>query len=141
MARGRSGLAAAAFHALAHEPALVVAARARTIGPRDRRGRPAGARGRRLDEIVPIGPVLDGIRFHNRCSGIATAGPLAGGRVTGIDYVLVRYDGVGVVDASEIMTIDSQRVAIYVTGYFVPPPDLPIPSREEFADPGFTWPD
>ncbi len=69
----------------------------------------------RLNEILPIGRTPDGVRMDSHFSGKITAGDYAGVSVTGVDYVRVRSDGVVVVDARDLLTIDGHLVAVTVT--------------------------
>lgn len=90
--------------------------------------------------IVPIGIVPEGLRLDGHVDGRVTAGPLSGARITGVDYLLLRTDGVGVVNAREVITTgDGRAVAVHATGYVVPP--FPLPPFSEILDPAFTWPD
>jgi hypothetical protein len=95
----------------------------------------------RFTEIVPIGPVPDGVRMNGHFAGPITAGELAGGHLTGIDYFRIRSDGVGVVEAEEVVVLDGQTVAVTVNGYVLPPGGQPGPTLEQLSDPGFRWPD
>ncbi|MEU8799642.1 DUF3237 family protein [Spirillospora sp. NPDC048819] len=95
----------------------------------------------RLTESLPVGLTPDGPRWDNHFGGKITEGEFAGAAVTGIDYFRVRADGVGVVDARELMTVDGHRVAVTVTGYILPPADLEAPPPEVLAAPDFTFPD
>lgn len=95
----------------------------------------------RLHQIDVIGPVPDGVRMDSRFAGTIVAGPLTGATVEGIDYFRVRDDGVGVITGYEQVTFEGHRIGVELTGYILPPDDLPTPSREQLRDPGFTWPD
>jgi hypothetical protein len=53
-----------------------------------------------MTETVPIGLVPEGVRLDVYFEGRLTHGQLAGARVRGIDYLLLRADGVGVTDVS-----------------------------------------
>jgi hypothetical protein len=95
----------------------------------------------KLTDSKPVGPVTDGVRADNSFEGTITEGTLLGAHVRGIDYFRVRADGVGVVDAREVVTLGDQTVAVRVHGYIVPPTGLPTPSLEELSSPDFVWPD
>jgi hypothetical protein len=95
----------------------------------------------KLTTRTPIGPVVDGLRADNGFEGIITEGALSGGHLVGMDYFRVRADGVGIIDAHEIIVLGEDRIAVDVTGYVLPPEDLPVPSLEEMAGPDFVWPD
>ena len=90
---------------------------------------------------TPIGLVTDGLRADNTFAGTIVQGELKGAHLDGIDYFRVRADGVGVVNAKEILTLDQHTIAVDVHGYVLPPEGLPTPSLEEMANPDFTWPD
>lgn len=55
-------------------------------------------------------------------------------------YLLIRPDGIGVVDARGVFS-DGDRVtaAVRTEGYIVPP--FPMPALPILADPTFQWPD
>lgn len=95
----------------------------------------------KFSELIPIGPVVDGLRMQNHFGGKITYGELTGATVSGVDYFRVRADGVGVVDAHELVVADGSRIGVRVTGYVLPPEGAPAPSAEEMAAPGFAWPD
>ena len=50
-----------------------------------------------LTRVVPIGLVPEGVRLDAHYTGTITEGPLAGDAVEGVDYLLLRPDGVGVI--------------------------------------------
>lgn len=58
-----------------------------------------------------------------------------------IDYHLIRSDGVGVVDAREVIVSDNGAIAATARGFVLPPPGLETPPLERLLSPGFTWPD
>lgn len=90
--------------------------------------------------VVPVGMVPEGLRMDVHFEGPVTAGPLSGGTISGIDYLLIRPDGVGVLDAREIITgADGTTVTLAVSGFAVTP--FPMPPLVELLDPSFTWPD
>lgn len=95
----------------------------------------------RLDGMYPLGVFPEGIRFHNGFEGRVTDGPFAGGRIFGLDRFLLRPDGVGVVDAPEVIETDRRRVSVQVHAYVVPPDGLVMPPLEVVAAPGFEFPD
>lgn len=95
----------------------------------------------RFTHIVPYGLVADGLRLDGHFAGPISVGDYAGADVTGVDYFRIRRDGVGVVDAHEVMTFGGATVAVKVDGYVLPPADVVLPSLEDMASPGFTWPD
>ena len=94
-----------------------------------------------LTEILPIGLVPEGLRLDVYFDGRLTRGELAGAQVRGIDYLLLRTDGVGVVDAREAVVADEGHVEIKAQGYVVPPGDVELPPPDLILAPGFIWPD
>lgn len=95
----------------------------------------------RFDDMILFGPVPDGIRMDGHFSSPITAGALAGAQLTGVDYFRVRFDGVGVVDAREVIALDGRLVSVEVKGYILPPEGLPRPSAEQVMAPDFACPD
>lgn len=95
----------------------------------------------RFTHLVPVGLVSDGFRMDNRFGGTVTSGMLAGATMTGVDYFRVRPDGVGVVNARELIEHDGARIAVAIHGYVLPPAGMPVPSPEALQAPDFTWPD
>jgi hypothetical protein len=95
-----------------------------------------------LTEIVPIGLVPEGVRLDVHLEGAVAEGALEGARVTGIDYLLLRADGVGVIDAYEAFTAgDGRAISAHARGYIVPPPGVEMPPPDVLLDPDFRWPD
>jgi hypothetical protein len=94
-----------------------------------------------LAEPYPVGRFDDGIRFHNDFEGTVVDGPFAGGRIFGLDQFMIRADGVGFVDAPEVIEVGDVRVSVHVRGYVVPPAGTPVPSLDDIADPDFAFPD
>lgn len=93
-----------------------------------------------VTEVVPVGRVRDGVRVDVWFEGIVVDGKLAGGDVRGIDYLLLRPDGVGVVDLRETVHLPGgSTVTISATGYVVGGVD-PLPADDDVLDPGFAWP-
>ncbi|MGY1712198.1 hypothetical protein ACI8AC_22085 [Geodermatophilus sp. SYSU D00758] len=95
----------------------------------------------RLTELVTVGLVDEGLRMHNTFEGRIVAGEPAGGLVHGVDEFLIRPDGVGVVDAREVVVADAGSLTATVLGYAHPPAGMPMPPLEVFLDPAFRWPD
>ena len=93
-----------------------------------------------LTNSAPVGLTPAGLRLDVQFAGRITEGPLTGCTIEGIDYLLLRPDGVGVIDARELVS-DGSRViaAVRAEGYVVPP--FPVPELSVLADPGFAWPD
>jgi hypothetical protein len=95
-----------------------------------------------LTEIVPIGLVPEGVRLDVHFEGTVGEGPLDGARVRGVDYLLFRADGVGVIDVYETITTgDGRVVSARVRGYIVPPAGVEMPPPDVLLDPDFRWPD
>lgn len=94
-----------------------------------------------LTDSVPIGLVPEGLRLDNSFVGAIIDGDLVGGQVRGVDYYLVRPDGVGVVDARETIVGDGYSIAAHARGFITPPKGLAIPPLEHLLTPGFVWPD
>jgi hypothetical protein len=94
-----------------------------------------------LAQPYPVGRFDDGIRFHNDFEGTVVDGPFAGGRIFGLDQFTIRPDGVGFVDAPEVIELGDVRVSVQVRGYVVPPPGAPVPSLDDILDPSFAFPD
>jgi hypothetical protein len=94
-----------------------------------------------LGELRPIGLFPEGIRFHNDFDAQVVAGPFEGGRIFGLDEFLLRPDGVGVIDAHEVIETAGRRLAVRVLGYVVPPATLPAVPLDVVASPGFAFPD
>lgn len=92
-----------------------------------------------VTRIRPIGLTARGLRFDIRLTGSVTEGRLTGCTVEIIDYLLIRPDGVAVVDARDLIS-DGDRViaALRADGYIVPP--FLMPELSVLADPSFQWP-
>jgi hypothetical protein len=94
-----------------------------------------------LSDPFVVGHFPQGIEFHNEWVGRVTAGPFAGGTISGVDQFTVRPDGVGVIDSPEIIEWGDVRVAAHVRGYVVPPEGVTVPPLEAMLEPGFSFPD
>ncbi len=95
----------------------------------------------RLTELVTVGLFADGIHMSNTFEGTIVTGTLQGAHVRGVDLFRIRPDGVGVIDARELVTVGDQYMTADVRGYAHPPPGLQMPPLEVVLDAGFTWPD
>jgi hypothetical protein len=94
----------------------------------------------RFTSVRPLGITPVGLRIDVEFAGLVTDGPLAGKGLAGIDYLLIRADGIGQIDAREVISDGGTVLACpRVLGYIVPP--LTLPPLEVVADPGFDWPD
>ena len=94
----------------------------------------------RFTGVVPVGLTARGLRLDIGFAGRVTEGLLRGHLIEGVDYFLIRPDGVGVIDARERIS-DGARVvaAVRAEGYVVPP--VPMPELSVLAEPGYSWPD
>jgi len=91
-------------------------------------------------DLTPIGLVPEGLRMTVGFDGQVTGGLCAGGRLWGIDPLLVRSDGVGVIDAAKTIVCGDQRIYEHLHGYCLPPPGVQMPPLEALLDPKFEWP-
>jgi hypothetical protein len=82
-----------------------------------------------------VGLVPEGLRIDGHTRGVVTDGLFAGATMSGIDYLLFRHDGVGVIDARWLLVdADGATVAITLKGYIgEPSPGF----LEAFLDPEF----
>jgi hypothetical protein len=93
-------------------------------------------------DIVPIGLVPEGVRLDVHLDGTVVEGPLEGARVQGVDYLVFRGDGVGVIEVYETITMgDGRVISARVHGYVVPPAGVELPPPPVQLDPDFRWPD
>ena len=90
--------------------------------------------------VVPVGLVPEGLRLDVYFTGTITEGPLAGDAVEAVDYLLLRPDGVGVLDVRQVISGASGRT-VSARGHGYLTPQGPLPPLEELADPAFVWPD
>lgn len=96
----------------------------------------------RFTDLIPIGLVPEGVRVDAHYSGPITAGPFTGGTVRGIDYLLFRSDGVGVLDVRELITTPSGgNISVRAHGYATLPGGMQFPPSELLVQPDFVWPD
>lgn len=93
-----------------------------------------------LNRIAPVGMLPGGLRIDVGFSGTVTDGPLAGQSIDGVDYLLIRPDGVAVIDAHELINgTEGASASIHAQGYIVPP--FEMPELSVLLDPSFAWPD
>lgn len=92
-------------------------------------------------EVQPLGIVPEGLRMANAFEGRVTEGIMKGGRVWGIDDLLLRFDGVAIIDAQKTISSGDIHVHEHVRGYGLPPEDMQMPPLEVLLDPSFEWPD
>lgn len=93
-----------------------------------------------FNDIVIIGPVAEGFRMNGHFGGTVNAGELTGAKMTGVDYFLLRHDGVGVVRAHEVMTMDDRVIAVELQGLLRPPRGVAAPKPADLTRAGFSWP-
>ena len=91
--------------------------------------------------LVPIGAVPDGVRLDAHFEGSVVEGELAGWTVRGVDYLRFRSDGVGVLDAREVLLRDAESVEVRAGGYLIPPAGFALPAPEVLLAPDFVWPE
>ena len=92
-------------------------------------------------ETAPIGLVPDGVRVTVSFDGHVTRGEFPGARVWGIDPLLIRTDGVGLIDAHKTISEGERHHYEHIQAYCLPPEGFEPPPPEVMLDPGFTWPD
>lgn len=96
----------------------------------------------RISEVIPVGLVPEGVRLDAHFSGRVVEGPLSGATMRGVDYLLLRADGIGVIDAYEVVSTEAgAHVSAHAQGYVTPPPGVQLPPPEVMLSPGFEWPD
>jgi hypothetical protein len=91
-------------------------------------------------QIVPIGLVPEGFRLDVHFSGSVVDGEFAGASISGVDYLLIRSDGIGVLDIYEALETEQGAVSIRATGYLYTPPGFELPPLEALRSPEFQWP-
>ncbi|MGD9891749.1 MAG: DUF3237 family protein [Dehalococcoidia bacterium] len=95
-----------------------------------------------MTESIPIGITPEGVRFDNVFDGVIVEGPHTGARVHAVDPFLLRSDGVGVIDAYELIsTTAGQQITARVYGYVTPPAGMQLPPPEVLLRADFQWPD
>jgi hypothetical protein len=93
-----------------------------------------------ITHIRPIGLAARGLRIDLGFTGSFTEGRLTGRAIEINCYLLIRSDGVGIIDARELISDGDRAIAaIRAEGYVVPP--FPMPELTVLADPSFQWPD
>ena len=91
-------------------------------------------------DVVSIGIVPEGLRIDAHYQGHVIEGPLAGGIVRGVDYLLIRSDGVSVLDARHtITTAAGRQIAVRGQGYGES--DTPLPPAEALGNAPSAAPD
>lgn len=90
--------------------------------------------------IHPIGLVPGGLRMNGHFAGTITEGLFAGSSFEGVDYNLMRPDGVLVANVHMLIAIpDGPPVGVRIQGFWVP--TFEMPPLEAFLDPDFEFPD
>ena len=81
-----------------------------------------------ITEIVSVGLVPEGIRPDVFFSGHIVGGSLSDASLHGIDYFLLRSDGIGVLDAHEVVTSNTGvHISLHAQGYITPLPEIQLP--------------
>jgi hypothetical protein len=90
--------------------------------------------------LTQVGLVPEGLRLDVAFEAKVTEGPATGGTVTGIDYVVLRPDGVGVLDVrSLVRTPSGTTISGQARGYLTSP--AAMPPLAALLAPDFEWPD
>jgi hypothetical protein len=96
----------------------------------------------RFTGALPVGVTLRGVRLDLPYTGEVVEGPLTGAAVGGTDYLLLRPDGVGVMDVRAFITTqEGDIVAVKAGGYVFMPEGVELPPPDVFLSPDFVWPD
>ncbi len=97
----------------------------------------------RIDSSVIVGLVPEGIRLDIELSGEFEEGVFAGATGTWTNYLLIRRDGVRVMDVRGYAEApDGTRVVWTMKGFFGEPSPPPLEARiEAMLDPEFEYPD
>jgi hypothetical protein len=92
-------------------------------------------------DVTPVGITPEGIRMTVGYEGEISTGMLEGARVWGIDPLLMRTDGVGIIDTAKTISDGETTLYEHVQAYCMPPEGLEVPPPEVILDPSFQWPD
>jgi hypothetical protein len=92
-------------------------------------------------DLTPIGLTPEGIRMTVDYEGEITAGIMRGARVWGTDPLLLRSDGVGVIDTAKTIADGTTALYEHVRAYCIPPEGLEVPPPDVILDASFSWPD
>lgn len=92
-------------------------------------------------DVIPVGLTPEGIRMTVGYEGEIEMGMLEGARVWGVDPLLLRIDGVGVIDTAKTISDGETTLYEHVQAYCMPPEGLEVPPPEAILDPSFRWPD
>lgn len=95
-----------------------------------------------LTKVIPVGLVPEGIRLDVGFTATVVEGTLSGHALEGVDYLLLRSDGVAVIDAYEQLELaPGQAIALHARGYVTPPEGVVLPPPNILLSPDFRWPD
>jgi Protein of unknown function (DUF3237) len=93
-------------------------------------------------KVIPIGAVPEGVRLDVHWSGTVVEGRFAGAGVQGVDYLLWRADGVGIINSYQVITTAvGQNVSVHAQGYITAPAGMRMPTPDVVLRPDFHWPD
>jgi hypothetical protein len=82
----------------------------------------------------------EGLRMGLPLEGKVVRGAFEGCRVRGLNSLLLRDDGVGVLDMYQRIKAPGGEITAHVKGYCLPPDGVELPPLEEFLRPDFEWP-
>lgn len=94
-----------------------------------------------LGDVAPVGLAPHGLRIDIPFAGRLTEGILGDGPARGVEYLLQRRDGVGVIDARDTFTVPGGFVHARAHGFVTAPDGVAPPPLEAMADPGYEAPD
>ncbi len=93
----------------------------------------------RVTSLVEYGLTAFGLRFDVGFEG-HLSGEIINGKMEGVDYFLMRSDGVGHIDVrGTIHTDDGAKIAVSITGFMVGPEIKDSHVRFETADERYQW--
>lgn len=93
----------------------------------------------KVTSLVDYGPTAFGIRFDVGFEG-QLSGETINGKMQGVDYFLMRPDGVGHIDVrAAIYTDDGAKIAVSITGYMVGPEIKDSYVLFETSDERYKW--
>jgi hypothetical protein len=90
---------------------------------------------------APVGIVPEGLRMTVEFDGHVTEGLWKGARVHGIDPLVIRSDGIGVIDAPKTISLEGRSIFEHLRGFCAPPEGMNLPSLDAMLDPDFQWPE
>lgn len=93
----------------------------------------------KVTSLVDYGPTVFGIRFDVGFEG-QLSGETINGKMQGVDYFLMRSDGVGHIDVrAAIHTNDGAKIAVSITGYMIGAEIMDSYVRFETYDERYKW--